>query len=92
MYTTACQFVCTILSLPKKAGLPEKGDIEYVPYNDIDKLWKMSSYFLKEQMLEDNVKEEMTEGREEMKIALIHHFKHLKESEVGRMSSRILRR
>jgi len=100
MYTTACNYVTTILSLPKKSSsngmkrtmLPEKGDIEYVPYNDIDKLWKITSYCLKVHLLDDSSVErkELTDARESMKIALIRHFKHLKESDTGRMSARVL--
>lgn len=96
MYTTACNYVATILSLPKKSGtmLPEKGDIEYVPYNDIDKLWKITSYCLKKYLLDDASLErkEMIDGRESMKISLTRHYKHLKESDTGRMSARVLSR
>jgi len=92
MFIAACNLVTSILSQPKKlTPLPEKGDVEYVPYNDIDKLWKMTSYILKVYLEDDKAqRKELTNAREEMKIALIGHYTYLKECDAGRKSARIL--
>jgi hypothetical protein len=89
-YMYACRIVITVLrgqqsraeSAPSR--LPEKGDVDVVPYHSIDLLCALmdKSTGLDYVML-DNV-------RNEMESALMDHFKLLRVSEAGLLSARVL--
>jgi len=102
-YGEACDVVTSILSkqtsLSSNASsrLPEKGSIDYVPYDLIDMLWNMidSIVVSNSSNSSEDVKSQvksLTKRRNCMEQALDKHFELLKMSEEGLISARGLSR
>eukprot|EP00934_Nitzschia_sp_Nitz4_P008670 Nitzschia sp. Nitz4//scaffold196_size54656//32361//37667//NITZ4_006643-RA/size54656-processed-gene-0.53-mRNA-1//1//CDS//3329540438//8660//frame0 len=101
MFTEACDVVSFILEHTKSgerspseravSRLPEKGEIDYVPYKKIDELWSLIAVVLKKGVLGTTEEKRVTGARDRMKVALEGHFSRLKVSESGLRSARALR-
>ena len=103
MYTEACAIVSGILTgtLPDGRGmksretrapsrLPEKGDIDYVPYDMIDLLWNLIDQACNDSTVVSSEKKKLGESRATMEKALEKHFELMKISELGSRSARAL--
>jgi hypothetical protein len=97
MYARACHVVTTVLSCDaQKANvasrLPEKGNMDFVPYDKIDTLYNLIGIALENGAISSpkNVKE-VEDARDAMVVALKNHFESLRISELGLTSARALR-
>jgi hypothetical protein len=70
--------------------LPEKGNIDYVPYNKIDILWNLSEIALARGDFDDVDVQRLLDSRERLEESLEKHFTSLKISEEGQRSARAL--
>jgi hypothetical protein len=70
--------------------LPERGDIDFVPYRAIDTLWNLSDVVLSKGVLQSSEQERLEKARVTMKEALDKHFGLATISEAGIRSSRAL--
>jgi hypothetical protein len=97
-YGEACDVVTTLLSKQRALHsyrLPEKGSIDYVPYDLIDMLWNMI-----ESIIASNSSTPSEDARAQVQLllkrrkcmeqALESHFESLKTSEEGLISARRL--
>lgn len=99
-YGEACNVVTTLLSrqrstLAASCRLPEKGSIDYVPYDLIDMLWDMIESIITSHSCtpSDGVHVQvqmLIKKRECMEQALKSHFESLKISEDGLSSARVI--
>ena len=99
-YGEACDVVTSILSkTPSQSSsttrLPEKGNIDYVPYDLIDMLWDMIDSIITSNSTstDDDVKAKvkaLIKKRSDMEQALEGHFVSTKTSEEGLQSARRL--
>jgi len=102
LYTQACELV-TLGLIGEDGGdsirvralrrLPEKGDIDYIPYPQIDYLWSMiekvsNVYDGEENDNDATTKDELLLTRAKMEKALQFHFEMVALSEQGRRSAR----
>eukprot|EP00559_Dactyliosolen_fragilissimus_P003962 CAMPEP_0184855118 /NCGR_PEP_ID=MMETSP0580-20130426/440_1 /TAXON_ID=1118495 /ORGANISM="Dactyliosolen fragilissimus" /LENGTH=1392 /DNA_ID=CAMNT_0027349545 /DNA_START=505 /DNA_END=4683 /DNA_ORIENTATION=- len=100
-YAEACEVVCTVLigtdqerqhNAPFR--LPEKGNIDFIPYDLIDNLWHHIEVKVKDQNSNYESKterfEEILSARTKMEKALEKHFELMKISEIGMQSARAL--
>lgn len=97
-YEEACDVVVAVLAQNAKTAtsrrLPEKGSIDYVPYDLIDLLWNIIDSILASHS--DPATEvqsqltSLTKKRRHMKTALTQHFASLVISEEGLQSARSL--
>ena len=98
MYLEACRLVTLVLTginssdREKNAPfrLPEKGNVDFVPYNKIDLLWNLIQDAVENEVLKKNEADEVLSARDRMEKALEKHFELLKISEMGLMSARAL--
>lgn len=104
MYSKACDIVSAILSgatldgngahqsreTRAPARLPEKGDIDFVPYAKIDVLWSLIDRALSHSTLNTMEKRKLEESSKTMETALEKHFELMKISEQGMRSARAL--
>jgi hypothetical protein len=74
------------------ARLPEKGDIDFVPYDKIDVLWNLIDRACSDYLIDSAEKKKLQESRDEMEKALEKHFKLTGISEQGARSARALSR
>ena len=101
-YGEACDVVTTIISKQTKfsgtavsSRLPEKGNIDWVPYDLIDMLWDMIESIItsNSSSIDTDAKSQvqsLTLKRNDMEGALEDHFNRLKTSEEGLQSARRL--
>ncbi|KAL3788186.1 hypothetical protein HJC23_004653 [Cyclotella cryptica] len=101
-YDDACEVVVSVLS--KRSGvafspssrIPEKGNIDFVPYDLIDELWKSiqsiisSNQNSSEDFDSNNKLNALRSMQTRMEKALLKHFELLKLSEEGLKSARAL--
>ncbi|KAL7546940.1 hypothetical protein ACHAWF_010261 [Thalassiosira exigua] len=100
-YGEACDVVAAVLSrgtsrrTNASSRLPEKGDVDFVPYDLIDMLWNMIESIVASN--QSNISEDvqsqvkaLVDKRGGMERALTRHFESLKISEDGLKSARAL--
>ena len=102
LYSKACIIVSALLTgtldgngdksreMRAPARLPEKGDIDFVPYAKIDTLWGLIDHVLSKPATSVSEKKKLEESRKEMEAALEKHFELMKISEQGMQSARAL--
>ena len=100
VYTDACQFkdacriVCAVLDRSQHtkatARLPEKGDIDFVPYNKLDLLFELMEQVLSRGQVNRKERAELEHWRDKMTDAIVRHFNLLKVSALGLDSARAL--
>ena len=96
LYVDGCELVTSVLRGDKyarqqnaTARLPEKGNIDFVPYEKIDILWNtIESYLLRSQDMD--AKSKLLRSRSTMEYALEKHFQLMQVSEQGMLSARAL--
>ena len=103
LFSNACDVVSAILTGSLLDGgeqsretrapsrLPEKGDIDFVPYAQIDVLWRLIDRALSNPMVNMTDKRKLEESRKIMETALEKHFDLMKISELGMRSARALK-
>ena len=96
MYIDACRVVSSVLDASGRESkapsrLPEKGDMDFVPYNKIDLLWNLIEVTLADGVLDKAQGDAIVEAREQMEQSLERHFELLNISEMGLKSARALR-
>ena len=100
MLLEACNVVTTVLSSDQggksreeraPSRLPEKGDIDFVPYKKIDILWSLIEKTISTGNVEESTKSELRRAQDSVVQALERHFGLLQVSEVGIRSARILK-
>ncbi|KAI2513765.1 hypothetical protein MHU86_548 [Fragilaria crotonensis] len=99
-YVDACNLVTRVLTAGEIEGnarkalsasrIPEKGDIDFVPYNKIDLLWDLVDQALRQGSIDESTKSKLRVSRLKMEEALKLHFSLLKISEEGLRSARAL--
>jgi hypothetical protein len=72
--------------------LPEKGDMDFLPYRKIDILWEMIEIILKKKRVSLGEMRELRFARNKMEESLEMHFELMKISEMGASSARALSR
>jgi hypothetical protein len=70
--------------------IPEKGNIDFVPYNVIDMLWELVDKTLRQGSISESTKSQLRVSRMKMEDALAFHFNLLKISDEGLRSARAL--
>ena len=100
LYTSACRVVSAILmghgdgtqarENRAPARLPEKGDIDFVPYDKIDVLWCLVEEALNYVRVDQTTKRMLQEARDTMETAIEKHFGLMKISDLGSRSARAL--
>lgn len=70
--------------------LPEKGDIDFLPYQSIDMLWNLIDILLSKRVLGDSEEARVKGARDQMETALKKNFALEKISETGMRSARAL--
>ena len=88
-YIEACDLVSNILADPRRRTfvtkrIPEKGDVDFVPYHDIDLLWVVSEKAVN--LCDDP--SSLSKARLRMVAALENHFQLAKYSQEAIMSAR----
>jgi hypothetical protein len=104
MYVKACDIVSWILTgtvldgdglrsreSRAPARLPEKGEIDFVPYDKIDLLWTLIDRACSNPLIASTEKKKLQESRNAMENALEKHFDLMVISELGSRSARALR-
>ncbi|KAL7483727.1 hypothetical protein ACHAW6_009366 [Cyclotella cf. meneghiniana] len=102
-YKDACEVVVLVLSkrndlalTSPSSRLPEKGDIDFVPYDLIDELWKSIQNILSSKQCSpddfdfNNKLNDLRSMQTCMEMAMLKHFELLKLSEEGLKSARVL--
>lgn len=99
-YVDACNLVTRVLTCGETEGntrkalsfsrVPEKGDIDFVPYKKIDLLWDLVDRALRQGSIDESTKSKLRVSRLKMEEALKLHFTLLKISEEGLKSARAL--
>ena len=98
-YEQACSVVISIFSVTfaqadASSRLPEKGSIDYVPYDLIDNLWNSIERIVRKTPSETGARKDeissLLQCRGRMEDALKNHFESLKTSEEGLQSARAL--
>jgi hypothetical protein len=99
MLLDAC---CVVISVLKGFGrtdsraskapnrLPEVGDIDFVPYQNIDLLWNVIEIAISKGVYNKEEKAEILQCRGQMEEALKKHFEYMRISEMGMRSARLL--
>lgn len=98
MYKDACELVRKVLnSTTNTVGaqatvtrLPEKGDLDFVPYEKIDLLNGLIEVTLEDPRLDTNQKQELQESLDEMIKSVEDHLARLQISEMAIQSARAL--
>lgn len=101
MLAEACNTVSQVLSVRQGGGqvqydkaasrLPEKGDIDFVPYDSIDFLWNLIEIALSKHVLAPAEIKQLMEARSRMEKSIEKHFALMQISEMGMRSARALR-
>ena len=96
MYIDGCELVTSILLGDENARrqaapsrLPERGSIDFVPYEKIDILWNTIESCLRH-LQDRDAKSKLLRSRSAMEYALHKHFQLMKVSEQGMLSARAL--
>lgn len=105
MYVAACNVVTSVLSgkSAEEVGfasrqskapsrLPEKGDLDFLPYRMFDILWEMIDIVVKNKRAGPDEICELRVARKKMEESLEMHFELMKISEMGANSARALSR
>ena len=97
LFIDAVRVVETVLNVEGRKGksahrLPEKGDIDSVPYNKIDRLHGLMLVFEKKREVPEEAKQSLKNARGSLRTCLEQHFELLKISEDGLRSARMLAR
>mmetsp|Transcript_43459 Transcript_43459/g.48934 ORF Transcript_43459/g.48934 Transcript_43459/m.48934 type:complete len:1821 (+) Transcript_43459:59-5521(+) len=95
MFSEACNVVTTILGNNHRASkaasrLPEKGNIDYVPYHSIDLLWNMIDIACSKGVYNNAEQSRILKTRNDMEKALQKHVEISEISEMGMRSARML--
>jgi len=95
MFAESCNVVTTILGDDDRAAkaasrLPEKGNVDCVPYDSIDLLWNLIEIAFTKGIYDDDEYYRVLTARENMKRALEKHYECLQVSEMGMRSARML--
>jgi hypothetical protein len=100
-YVEACDLVTRVLVGPEggkvrrsnaASRVPEKGNIDFVPYPKIDLLWNLIDQSLRQGDIDEETMSQLRVSRLKMEQALEFHFSLLKISEEGLTSARALAR
>ncbi|CAJ1942944.1 unnamed protein product [Cylindrotheca closterium] len=93
MFVQACKLVSKVLSGQSEATsrLPETGNIDYVPYENIDLLWNLIDVMLSSGEIPVAAEKEILAARDEMEKSLERHFNLLRIGEMGLKSARALK-
>ena len=95
MFADACNVVTVILGDKDRAvqaasRLPEKGNIDCVPYRSIDLLWNLIEIARSKGAYDNNEERRIMAARKEMERAVEKHYAHMQVSELGMRSARML--
>jgi hypothetical protein len=95
MFAEACDVVTVILGdndrvTQAASRLPEKGNIDCVPYRSIDLLWNLIEIACSKGAYDDEEKRRNLEARQKMEEALLKHYECMQVSEMGMRSARML--
>lgn len=95
MFFEACNVVTLILDNNSRAAkaasrLPEKGNIDCVPYHSIDVLWNLIEIASSKGAYDYDEKRRILKARKGMEEALKTHFEFIQVGEMGLRSARIL--
>jgi len=95
MFTEACNVVTLVLDKNGRATnaasrLPEKGNIDCVPYHSIDMLWNLIEIACSKGAYDNDEKHRILRARGDMEEALKKHYELMQLSEMGLRSARIL--
>ena len=95
LYAQACKVVVMVLDKNCKdvgsaaSRLPEKGQVDFVPYSLVDMLWNIIESA--SPLLNVDERNNMVQARAEMEVALEEHMKRIRISEDGLVSARALK-
>ena len=95
MYREACDIVSSVLDGESRENhaasrLPEKGDIDFVPYHKIDLLWELAQEAITSGQVFAEEKDQLLASRTKMEQSLAKHFDLMKISQMGLSSARML--
>jgi hypothetical protein len=99
MFLNACNVIisvlqrdCSEIELLTRATsrLPEKGNIDFIPYRTIDVLWNLIELAVTKGSYEGKEKSKILKARDDMESALSKHFELLNTSEAGIRSARLM--
>eukprot|EP00554_Chaetoceros_debilis_P004514 CAMPEP_0194080240 /NCGR_PEP_ID=MMETSP0149-20130528/6289_1 /TAXON_ID=122233 /ORGANISM="Chaetoceros debilis, Strain MM31A-1" /LENGTH=2026 /DNA_ID=CAMNT_0038761911 /DNA_START=189 /DNA_END=6269 /DNA_ORIENTATION=- len=99
LYVDACQLVSEVILGDKNkdrdraatSRLPELGNIDYVPYDVIDRLWNVIETHLRTSGGHSLLDQKLLNARQSVETALEKHFNLMQLSEMGMLSARALR-
>ena len=98
-YHLACELVSSVLTIPDRtktaaSRLPEKGFVEFIPYNKVDMLYNLIDAALAKEdtgsLPDAHMRDKVRASRDNMVTALEKHFDLLRLSEAGMGSARAL--
>eukprot|EP00558_Chaetoceros_sp_UNC1202_P005619 CAMPEP_0197246016 /NCGR_PEP_ID=MMETSP1429-20130617/10611_1 /TAXON_ID=49237 /ORGANISM="Chaetoceros sp., Strain UNC1202" /LENGTH=211 /DNA_ID=CAMNT_0042706609 /DNA_START=156 /DNA_END=791 /DNA_ORIENTATION=+ len=97
LYVKACELICHIVrgkgndrDQQAVSRLPEKGNIDFLPYDAIDRLWNLIESQLRSSGVSRCKRQKLLDGRMDMEAALEKHFKLMQASEIGMLSARVV--
>ncbi|CAB9514029.1 expressed unknown protein [Seminavis robusta] len=96
MVLEACSVACAMLDSQKEkaatqgTGLPEKGDIYFLPHKKIDILWNLLEIALRKEGIDPSTKSKVIQGQQTLCKGLEEHFERIQRSELGLRSMRTL--
>jgi len=95
MFADACKVVTVILGDKDRASqaasrLPEKGNLDCVPYRSIDLLWNLIEIACSKGAYDYDEKSRIMMARQDMERAIEKHYECMKVSELGMRSARML--
>jgi len=95
MFADACKVVTTILGDNDRAAqaasrLPEKGNLDFVPYRSIDLLWNLIEVACSKGAYDNDEESRIRKARQDMERAIEKHYECMKISEMGMRSARML--
>jgi hypothetical protein len=95
MYLQACRTVVETLEVHKRTRtatqrLPEKGDMDFVPYSKIDMLHNLMDVYIGKGVYSKVHVKALQQAQEQMVASLDRHFELLEISEMGLQSARAL--
>ena len=95
MFADACNVVTVILGDKDRAAqaasrLPEKGNIDCVPYSSIDLLWNLIEIARSKGVYDNDEETLIMKARKDMEHAVEKHYEYMQVSEQGMRSARML--
>ncbi len=95
MFADACKVVTTILGDNDRGAqaasrLPEKGNLDCVPYRSIDLLWNLIEVACSKGAYDNDEESRIRKARQDMERAIEKHYECMKISEMGMRSARML--